>query len=224
MKLSAISVPIKKFLFLAFGKLWVMDPIRNFVYQWAWSFLRSLPRSASILDIGTRNSQFAAWCAWRGFSVTAIDKDERFHSWQDAFKQSWRVEYRTMVSDVLTLDRTMRFDCILALFSLQHAGEGDSAAYRRAFSLLKPGGTFLIVNEYNSERTTFQPARDDGALRVYGPSDIAERIEKPLLESGAELSGKSFARADFKKGLIRPELDHAKSTICFIIVRKPSRL
>jgi SAM-dependent methyltransferase len=222
MEISAISVPIKKFLFLAFGKLWLMDPIRNFVYQWAWSLLRSLPKSAAILDIGTRNSRFAAWCAWRGFSVTAIDKDARFLSWQEAFKRSWHVEYQTIVSDVAALDQTLRFDGILALFSLQHAGEGDIAAYRRAFSLLKPGGIFIIVNEYDPERTKFQPDRDDGALRIYGPSDIAERIEKPLIASGAELSARSFARADFRKGSIHRELAQTKSNVCLMVARKPT--
>ena len=220
MKLSSIAVRAKKLVFLATGKLWIMDPIRNFVYDWAWSFLRDLPKKATILDIGTRNSQFAAFCAWRGFSVTAIDKDPRFPAWQDGFKRSWRVGYRTRVCDVVEIEPAARFDCIVALFSLQHAGEGDIAAYQKACTLLKPGGTMLIVNEYNPERTRFQADRVDGALRIYGPHDVAARIEKPLAASGTTLTDKSFACANFKEGTIRWSPDQAESSICFIAARK----
>jgi SAM-dependent methyltransferase len=220
MKIASVSVPVKKIIFLVCNKIWLMDPIRNFVYAWAWSYVRSLPKSSSLLDIGARNSQFAAFCAWRGYSVMAIDKDCRFFAWQGHIRKAWKSSYETRVRDVLQIGPDKKYDCILAIFSLQHAGDADSAGYEQAARLLDANGMFLIVNEYNSNRTEFLHGRDDGTLRRYSPQDVQSRIEKPLVSMGIVIVEKIFANADYKKSTIRWESDHTRSNICFIVARK----
>jgi SAM-dependent methyltransferase len=219
--IPALSATFQKYFFLVTGRIRIADPIRGFVYNWAWKRLRGQPCGASLLDIGARNSRFAAFCAWRGFHVTAIDTDTRFLAWQNEAKREWRVDYATIVTDVTDLDPALRFESVLALFSLQHAGDRDIAGYEKAFALLKPGGQLLIVNEYNPQRTTVQTGRDDGTLRIYGPDDLSDRIEKPLLSLGGRIIDKRFAAADIAKGSIRWEDDPEKRAIVFLVIGKP---
>lgn len=220
MKIASLSVPVKKIIFRVCKTIWLMDPVRNFVYAWAWSYVRLLPKSSTLLDIGARNSQFAAFCAWRGYSVLAIDKDGRFFAWQGDIRRAWNVSYETRVSDVVRIGTDKKYDCILAIFSLQHAGDADSAGYEQAAQLLGANGMFLIVNEYNPNGTEILHGRDDGTLRRYSPQDVQSRIEKPLVSAGLAIEEKIFAYADYKKSTIRWEADHARSNICIIVARK----
>ena len=87
----------------------------------------------------------------------------------------------------------MSHNAVLTLFSLQHAGDDDAPAYRKAAAMLAPGGIVLSVCEYDPGGARRHESRDDGAMRIYGPKDIEERIERPLREGGVEILEKRFA-------------------------------
>jgi SAM-dependent methyltransferase len=224
MKIASLRVSVKKLIFYFFKKIWLMEPIRNFVYAWAWSHIETYSKSSSILDIGTRNSQFAAFCAWQGFSVTAIDKDSRLPFWQNAIQHAWNIHYEIRVMDIVLMEPIKKYDCILAVYSLQHAGEADSAGYEQAARMLEDKGILLIVNEYDPGGTGFQYDRDDGVLRRYGPHDIESRIEGPLLSAGLTIMEKRFAYANYIKNGICWKSDHTLSNTCFIVARKNNRI
>ena len=84
----------------------------------------------------------------------------------------------------------------------------------------KSGGLLLTVNEFNPEETKWERGRDDGDLRIYGPTDLKERIELPLTSSGMLIKEKRFARADFKSGTVSWAGDNGNGNICFICAVK----
>jgi SAM-dependent methyltransferase len=126
-----------------------------------------------------------------------VEKDRRFTDVQKRIGQSWNVHYGVHETDFLTFGLSEKYDAVCSLFSLQHAGENDVPAYGRAASLLKPRGLFLSACEYDDRATRWHEGRDDGAMRIYGPHDIASRMEKPLVSGGMEIVERKFA--GFKK-------------------------
>ncbi len=219
-KASSTGVTIRKLLFLLFGRIVLMDPIRNFTYQWAWSHLKRLPLHSSICDVGSRNSPFPAFLAWQGFLVTAIDPDHRFYQWQENIRTNWYSTYQFITSDVCDCKGTHRFSATCALFSLQHAGERDSKGFTTLCRLLKPEGLLLTANEFDPKESKWERGRDDGDLRIYSPADLKERIELPIISSGMTVIEKRYARAQFKKGKITWTKDETEANICLICAKK----
>jgi SAM-dependent methyltransferase len=175
------------------GKLLLSDAVRNFAYQWAWSVLRTLPKGSRICDIGSRSSLFPAFLAWRGFKVDIVEKDNRFIDVQKRVARSWNVRYGVHEADFLIFDPPEKFNVISSLFSLQHAGENDVPAYGKAAALLAPGGMFLSACEYDDRATRWHEGRDDGAMRIYGPQDIAHRMETSLVSGGMDIVERKYA-------------------------------
>lgn len=217
---SIFSVSFRKCIFLAFRRIMLMDSIRNFIYEWAWPFIRSFQRRSAICDVGSRNSSFPAFLAWRGYNITAIDIDSRFTLWQDNIRNRWNVDYKSVIGDVNEMENNNDFDVVCALFSLQHAGDDDMEGYYSIGRILKPGGMLLTVNEYNSKGTVWHRNRDDGDLRIYGPEDVKNRIEKPIQSTGMLIYEKRYASADFKRARIKWESDNLVSNVCCICARK----
>jgi len=184
---------IRKLLFLLTGKLFLADPIRNRVYMWAWEHLQKMPEGCFVCDIGSRDSILPSFLAWRGFEVTSVEPDTRFTGAQMANARKWGVSFEICPCDLCSIPSSRNFDCILSIFSLQHAGEGDIESYLHTGKLLRSGGVILTVNEFNSGETKWQRNRDDGDLRIYGTSDEQTRIEKPLLDSGTVIFEKKYA-------------------------------
>ncbi|MDD5674734.1 MAG: class I SAM-dependent methyltransferase [Chitinivibrionales bacterium] len=184
---------VRKTNFRLFGKIALADTVRNFAYAWAWGFLRRLPKESRICDIGSRATLFPAFLAWRGFNVSIVEKDERFTGVQRLISGHWNVAPDIFSGNFLELSGDVRYNAILSVFSLQHAGENDLPAFRKAAAMLAPGGLLLSVCEYNPVATQWHKERDDGALRIYGPQDISERIERPLLEKGLSIVEKKYA-------------------------------
>jgi hypothetical protein len=189
------------------GSIRLSDFVRNFAYQWAWPHLARLPKGSSICDIGSRSSLFPAFLAWRGFKVDIVEKDGRFTDMQKHIARSWGVRYGIHETDFLTYDPPEKCNAICSLFSLQHAGENDVPAYRRSAVLLGSQGLFLSACEYDARATRFQTGRDDGTMRIYGPHDIVERMEKPLVSGGMEIVERRYAgftksrdRLEWRKG------------------------
>jgi SAM-dependent methyltransferase len=180
---------IRKAVFLVSGRLLLSDALRNKVYQWAWSGLASLPHGAGIIDIGSRDSLFPLFLAWRRFAVLIVERDARFIARERRYAQRWGVTVPMDNCDFLAAEVPGSPDAVCSLFSLQHAGDGDVDGYRKAARLLKAGGLFLSATEYRHAGTRFQHDRDDGSMRIYGPEDIDLRIVDPL-------SGEGMAECD----------------------------
>jgi SAM-dependent methyltransferase len=194
-----------------------MDPVRDFVYRWARDHLRGIPRHARILDIGCRNSSFAAFLAWRGYRIVAVDPDERAASWQEHIRRAWGVEYRFVRGGVEKATTNGPYDAVLTLFALQHAGRADAEEHRRAARLVRPGGLLLSACEYDHRGTRWDRGRDDGDMRVYGPADLAARLIEPLEAEGLRITARRYAGG----GRHPRWCDETGASMCLITAQKP---
>jgi hypothetical protein len=215
-----ISTLIKKSGYSLSGKIFLSDAVRNFAYQWTWSHLARLPKGSSICDIGPRSSLFPAFLAWRGLKVDIVEKDGRFTDMQKHIARSWGVRYGVHEADFLTYGPPEKCNAICSLFSLQHAGENDVPAYRRAAALLGPQGLFLSACEYDDRATRWHKGRDDGTMRIYGPHDIVERMEKPLVSGGMEIVERNYAGFTKSDNCLAWRESPEKSTFFFLCARK----
>ncbi len=179
-----IPTLIRKRYFALSGALSLSDSVRNTAYRWAWGHLRYLSTGAIIIDIGSRDSLFPSFLAWRGFFVRVVERDARFYSNQKKNSRNWNVRLVFDNCDFLAATLPGPSDAICSIFSLQHAGDDDIPSYRSAARWLRPGGLFLSAIEYRHRGTSFHYGRDDGTMRVHGPDDVAERIVAPLSDGG----------------------------------------
>jgi len=185
---------IRKTLFYVSGKPVLSDRVRNVAYAWAYGRLKTLyPQALSVCDVGSRDSLFPAFLAWRGFHVTAVDIDPEFVTCQERARRDWNVKLQTVVGNIVSVGAGRSFGSVVCLFSLQHARD-DSAAYRRIASIVEPGGLVLTVNEYHHAGTVWHKGRDDGDMRLYGKEDFAAHVEQPLFKGAVALEEKKFAR------------------------------
>jgi SAM-dependent methyltransferase len=192
---------IRKSLFYLSGKPVLSDGVRNVAYAWAYGHLKTLSQKTfSVCDVGSRDSLFPAFLAWRGFHMTAVDVDPKFVACQERAMRDWNVKLETVVGDIVSAGAGRLFGSVVCLFSLQHA-QDDSAAYRRIATVVEPGGLVLTVNEYHHSGTVWHKGRNDGDMRMYGKEDLSKRVEQPLCEGGVALEEKKFAR--FGKGKLR---------------------
>lgn len=193
---------IRKAAFLASDRLHLSDAVRNRVYAWAWGHIKALPPGASIMDIGSRDSLFPAFLAWRRYSVRIIERDARFTGRQQRNARRWRTPLVVDNCDFLAAAAPGGAAAVCSLFSLQHAGEDDIAGYRKAARLLTTGGLFLSATEYCRDGTRFQHGRDDGSMRIYGPEDIDRRIEGPLFHEGMAVFDRQYAAVSGKGSVV----------------------
>lgn|GEM_PF-2133951 len=186
------SVLVRKIAFVCFGRPLLSDKVRNHVYWWAWSHLRRLPGGSAIIDIGSRDSFFPSFIAWRGYSVRVVERDGRFIGLQRTNSLRWGVDLEIDNSDFSAASISLPCDAICSLFSLQHAGDRDSEAYSRAARLLRPGGLLLAAMEYCHDAMRFEYGRDDGTMRIYDDCAIAERVTAPLVAEGMVESDRRY--------------------------------
>ncbi len=211
---------LKKAVYAFSGKLFLSDPVRNRTYRWAWGHLRSLPKTSLVVDVGSRDSLFPAFLAWRGHVVKVVERDARFTVRQIANSRRWGVRVMIDNCDFLapTIDRPC--DAICSLFSLQHAGDDDIAAYRLAARLLRSGGLLLSATEYRHEGTRFKFGCDDSAMQIYSPDDIEKRIEAPLFREGMIEYDRHYLLVT-KEGKVKVADDTpGKSSIVLLLFRK----
>ena len=213
---------LRKSIYSLLGTVALSDPVRNFAYQWAWSYLKKLRAGSRVCDIGSRDSLFPAFLAWRGGEVTAVEKDPRCGKKQAVNSRRWKARFDLKAGDFLAYAFDIPFDAVLSLFSLQHAGEDDLPAYRKAAAMLKPGGLLLSVCEYDTGETKWQTGREDGTMRIYGPKDVKERIEKPIIDCGVEIVEKRFAGWDGARKKLHWENRPEVGEFCFICGKKRS--
>jgi hypothetical protein len=209
---------LKKWNYSLTGKIYLSDTVRNFAYEWAWSFLRRLPAKSALCDIGSRDSLFPAFLAWQGLNVDVVEKDGRFIDVQQKNAGRWRVSMKVNETDFKAFSPPRAYNAACSLFSLQHAGDSDVACYGRVAGMLSSGGIFLSACEYFDAGTRFHEGRDDGTMRVYGPPDIRDRIEKPLLMGGMEIVDRRFA--GFLRKAVSFQADNRDAAFFFLCARK----
>jgi SAM-dependent methyltransferase len=146
------------------------------VHGWLTDLLPSQP--ATILDVGAGSGRDAAWLAYKGHDVVAIEPSHRLQTLARERHDSPRIQW---VSDSLPgLKRTFRtglaFDVILVSAVWMHVAPSDRArAFRKLITLLKPGGVLAITLRHGSAEAErrFHPvsaaeikslARDHGAF------------------------------------------------------------
>ena len=116
------------------------------VHAWLTDLLPSQP--ATILDVGAGSGRDAAWLAYRGHSVVAVEPSARFQTMAREQHDSPRIQW---IRDSLPgLKRTLRtglaFDVILVSAVWMHVARSDRArAFRKLITLLKPGGVLAIT-------------------------------------------------------------------------------
>ncbi len=141
------------------------------VHGWLTDLLPAQP--ATVLDVGAGSGRDAAWLAYKGHDVVAVEPSSRLQTMARERHDVPRIQW---ISDSLpALKRTFRtglaFDVILVSGVWMHVAPSDRArAFRKLITLLRPGGVLAIT------------------LR-HGPSE-AERRFHPV--SAAEI--KSLAR------------------------------
>lgn len=214
---------LRKIAFVCFGRLVLSDKVRNHVYGWAWSHLKGLPKGSAIIDIGSRDSFFPSFIAWRGYSVRVVERDGRFIGLQQTNSLRWGVHLEVDNSDFLAASISSPCDAICSLFSLQHAGDRDSEAYCRAARLLRPGGLLLAAMEYCHDAMRFEYGRDDGTMRVYDDCAIAERIRAPLVAEGMVECDGRYCTVMKGRGVFEVGRAAATATIAMLLFRKTDK-
>src|SRR5438046_659506 len=108
-----------------------------------------LAKSARLLEVGAGGGELAALLAWRGFEVSALDRDVR-PELQGAASQNPKLH--VVQEDFLNFrvdDPKNRFDAVLFARSLHHISPLHDAL-ERALEVLRPGGV-LLAEEFSLE-------------------------------------------------------------------------
>ena len=148
------------------------------VHSWLTDLLPSQP--ATILDVGAGSGRDAAWLAYKGHDIVAVEPSSRFRTMARELHKDPRIQW---ISDSLpSLKRTFRtglaFDVILVNAVWMHVAPSDRArAFRKLITLLKPGGVLAITLRHS-------PAEADrngpGYRPEFGVIDL--RLHPPALD------------------------------------------
>lgn len=155
----------------------LQDPIRNFAYEQILPAMQSPLIAPRVLDIGVRDSGFAAYLAQQGYQVTAIDRED-FSSPQDNWKKRLSTEFTFKCIDFLSSDLQEPVDIVTSVYALQHNVAGDTECYRKCAKLATK--QIFITNEFNYEKTLLHLGRNDGDMRIYSMEDVQNRIIAPI--------------------------------------------
>lgn len=124
------------------------------VHHWLTDLLPSQP--ATVLDVGAGSGRDAAWLAYKGHHVVAVEPSYRLQTIARERHDAPRIQW---ISDSLPgLKRTFRtglaFDVILVSAVWMHVAPSDRArAFRKLITLLKPGGVLAITLRHGPAET-----------------------------------------------------------------------
>ena len=116
------------------------------VHGWLTDLLPS--QRATVLDVGAGSGRDAAWLAYKGHDVIAVEPSHGLQTLARERQASPRIQW---ISDSLPgLKRTFRtglaFDVILVSAVWMHVAPSDrERAFRKLITLLKPGGVLAIT-------------------------------------------------------------------------------
>jgi len=155
-------------------------------------------RAGQALDLAAGEGRNALWLAERGWRVTAVDFSRVGLDKGRRLAEQRRLAVDWVCADVLTFDAGGdAFDLVLLAY-LQLAVDERRTAVRRAFTCLRPGGTFLLVAHDSTNLT-------EG---TGGPSDpsVLFTAEEVL----GDLDGERFEvqRAERVPRVVQPEEAH----------------
>jgi 2-polyprenyl-3-methyl-5-hydroxy-6-metoxy-1,4-benzoquinol methylase len=107
----------------------------------------NLNANPSVLDMACGAGRHAVTFAKLGFKVTAIDISQRLISEAKRSAEQAGIEIDFVLSDILEYESNKRFDLVINLFTSIGYFENDEENYaviKKALSLLKPDGYFII--------------------------------------------------------------------------------
>ena len=161
------------------------------LHGWLTDLLPSRP--ATILDVGAGSGRDAAWLAYKGHEVVAVEPSSRLQTMARERHGDSRIQW--ICDSLPSLKRTFRsglaFDVILVSAVWMHVAPSDRArAFRKLITLLKPGGVLAITLRHGPAEAgrRFHPvsaaeirslARDHGAFveREAAADDLLGRRE-----------------------------------------------
>jgi SAM-dependent methyltransferase len=151
--------------------LWSGEPNRNLVNE-----VSELSPGAA-LDVGAGEGADAIWLARRGWRVTALDISsvalQRAAANAAAAGDDLAAPIDWQHADVSRWDAgDRRFDLVLAQY-LHLPAEQRPAVCRKLASLVRPGGTLLIVGHHVSDLHTTVPRPDEPELFFSGDEVLA---------------------------------------------------
>jgi hypothetical protein len=177
------------------------DNIRQYTYNWICNHLSLIKKPSTLLDIGTRESKFAAYMSSQGYKVTSIERDTKFIDLQNKYEKEFDTKYEILTTDLLDLPDEPKYDLVTAIYSLQHNIEKDIHCYEKAAKLCNQ--YLYIINEFKSEKEELKLGRNDGDMRVYSLDQVWERIVEPVRKAHQIKNLKmELAKFDFPKQTI----------------------
>jgi hypothetical protein len=114
-----------------------------------------------ILDIGAGESPFAVQILRKGCAIVAVDHDA------GRLERGWIHADRKIdcvVGDIREVEIPGRFDCVTAVYSLQHMIGFEPAIWVKIRGWLKDGGTCLVMARYRDESPRYEGSRGDPLL------------------------------------------------------------
>lgn len=159
--------------------------------------LDNLPEQRGrLLDFGSRSSILPGLASNRGWLVTALDRGPRIIDLQATaavslgIKMTWHpVWWSQSETSVLPLSVSLPFDCIAAVWALQHnfpiAAQTQLA--KSLAALVAPGGRLLIVGSFHPSITREDHARQDPQIILSGAAWTTEILEPMGLLTGPML-------------------------------------
>jgi 2-polyprenyl-3-methyl-5-hydroxy-6-metoxy-1,4-benzoquinol methylase len=102
----------------------------------------SLPPQASVVEVGSAQGQFLIACAHMGHKATGVEPWDQAREVAQSLAQEQGVEIRLVpgVAEELPLE-SGQYDVVFAKSVIEHVTDA-AGAFREAWRVLKPGGTF----------------------------------------------------------------------------------
>lgn len=195
----------------------LQDPIRNFAYEQILPAMQSPLTAPKVLDIGVRDSGFAAYLSQQGYRVMAIDRED-FSSPQNSWKKRLGTEFTFKCVDFLSSDLQEPVDIVTAVYALQHNVTGDTECYRKCAELATK--QIFITNEFNYEKTLLHLGRNDGDMRIYSMEDVQNRIIAPIQSVKPWGITTLFSKFKFETQHVAPATQLEANTITLIFNSK----
>jgi len=128
------------------------EDLKIAAYSFADILDRSIPRNATIIDIGTGTGQLSAFLSLRRHEVWGVDfSDTSLKKAQNLKKKlklnSWHIKKVDILNSGQIKDIRKKFDYILCLGVLHHTGNAYRS-FQNILNLLKPKG-FIAIGLYN---------------------------------------------------------------------------
>jgi len=128
------------------------EDLKLSAYPFADILDRSIPASASIIDVGTGTGQLSAFLSLRRNCVYGIDFSDSSLKKARTLKQklkldSWHLKKIDILDEAQIEGIGMKFDYVLCLGVLHHTGNAYSS-FKNILKLVKPGG-YIAIGLYN---------------------------------------------------------------------------